>query len=55
MKTPSYEMKLKSETKRGREVYKFLSADGVPAKDSFRDAELTLVDTVKPNTDDDIL
>ena len=48
-------MKLKSETKRGREVYKFLSADGVPAKDSFRDSELTLVDTVKPSMDDDIL
>lgn len=55
MRNPNYELKLKSKTDRGKEVYNFLSADGVPAKDSFRDAELTLVDAVKPDADDDIL
>jgi len=55
MKNPSYEMKLKSKTDKGKEIYKFVSADGVPAKNNFRDAELALADAVEPKPEDEIL
>ena len=48
-------MKLKSKTDRGKEIYKFVSADGVSVKNSFSDAELALADTVEPELDEDIL
>jgi 16S rRNA G1207 methylase RsmC len=55
MKNPSYEMKLKSKTDRGKDIYNFVSADGVLGKNSFRDGELALADTVEPELDEDIL
>lgn len=55
MQSPSYELKLKSKTDRGRDIYEFKSADGIPSKNSFRDAELAIADTVKPEVEDDIL
>ncbi len=55
MDSPSYEMKLQSKTDRGKEIYKFVSDDGVASKDSFREPEITLADNVHPELDDDIL
>lgn len=55
MDSPSYEMKLQSKTDRGKEIYKFLSADGVTSKNSFREPELALADNVQPEPDDDVL
>lgn len=55
MKNPSYEMKLKSKTDRGKDIYNFASADGVSGKNNFRDAELALADTVEPESDDSLL
>jgi 16S rRNA (guanine1207-N2)-methyltransferase len=55
MENPSYEVKLKSKTDRGKEIYNFVSADGVSGKNCFRDADLALADTVEPELDEDIL
>lgn len=55
MQNPSYELKLKSKTDRGKKIYEFASADGVASKDGFRDAELALADNVEPRVDDDVL
>jgi len=55
MQSPSYELKLKSKTDRGQQIYEFVSADGVASKDSFRDSELALADNIEPRVDDDIL
>jgi 16S rRNA (guanine1207-N2)-methyltransferase len=55
MQNPSYELKLKSKTDRGQQIYEFVSADGVASKDSFRDAELALADNVELESDDDVL
>lgn len=55
MEEPEYELELKSRTDRGKEIYKFASADGVASKNSFRDSELLLADTAEPEIDDRIL
>ena len=55
MQNPSYELKLKSKTDRGKKIYEFVSADGVASKDSFREAELALADNVEPESDDNFL
>ncbi|MFB6208924.1 MAG: methyltransferase [Candidatus Nanohaloarchaea archaeon] len=53
MKEYLYENKLRSE-KTGKE-YLFETSDGVSSKNSFRESELLLADTVEPEIDDDIL
>lgn len=49
-----YELELKSDKEEGK-IYSFDSADGVVSKDSFRDSELIMADSVEPEKDDDIL
>jgi 23S rRNA (guanine1835-N2)-methyltransferase len=55
VENPQYELKLESRTPEGSKIYSFSSADGVPSKNSFRDAELALADYVGAEPNDNIL
>lgn len=55
MQTPPYELKLRADVDRGRDVYAFDSADGVVSKDEFRQSELLLLGSVEPDVDADVL
>ncbi len=55
MEKTQYELKLENRSDLGRDIYKFVSADGVASKNSFREPELALADNVKPETEDSIL
>lgn len=55
MEEPNYQLKLKSKTPEGTQIYEFKSSDGVTPKDSFREAELALADHVLPETGDNLL
>ncbi len=55
MENTQYELKLENRSDLGREIYNFVSADGVASKNSFREPELALADNVTPETDECIL
>ena len=55
MEEAQYELKLENRSDLGRDIYKFITADGVASKNSFRIPELALADNVTPETDDSIL
>lgn len=50
-----YKLSLKNNTDKGRDIYDFVSADGILPKNKFADEDLALANTVAPNIDDDIL
>lgn len=55
MRDNGYELELKNNSERGLDVYSFLSSDGVASKNSFRDAELLLLDDFEASNSDRVL
>lgn len=55
MEGPDYEIKLKRITDKGEKIFSFKSADGIIAKNKFRDSELALADHIEPEKEDKVL